>query len=134
MWRTAFDPDHIAPPEATLTGLRDNPADPHTEKYELAMIDLFQHFSDELTGEDGEQGFDIKFSTSRRCGDIQGDRETRRQAFVNFNFEVLPLVTNFLCQSCKVSACPAGSGTIPKKVNKTLSQGLTVTLYYKCSI
>ena len=74
VWRTTFDPNHIPPPEASLTGLRDNPADLHTEKYELAMIDLFQHISDELTGEDGEQGFDIKFSTSRRWAHLTSSR------------------------------------------------------------
>ena len=29
---------------------------------------------------------------------VQGDLETRRQAFVNFNFEVPPLIADLLCQ------------------------------------
>ena len=63
VWRTTFDPKLI-PKEAASTIIDDNPADPHTLKYELRLIDLFQNTSDLLIDEG--KGFGLAFATTRR--------------------------------------------------------------------
>ena len=66
MWRTTFDPKLIPKEKASLKEgiIDDNPADPHTLKYELRLIDLFQNTSDLLIDEG--KGFGLAFATTRR--------------------------------------------------------------------
>ena len=58
---------------------------------------------------------------------IQGDRETLRQTFVNFQ---PPFLTCYANSAWFQPACQAAEQS-QKKVNKTLSQGITITLYGK---
>ena len=66
VWRTKFDPKLIPKEKDSFEEgiIDDNPADPHTLKYELGLIDLFQNTSDALRDEG--KGFDLVFATTRR--------------------------------------------------------------------
>ena len=66
VWRTSFDPKLIPKQKTSLNEgiIDDNPADPHTMKYELGLIDLFQNTSNALRNEG--KGFGIVFATTRR--------------------------------------------------------------------